>query len=136
MATIIGLMAATGLRPAEIYRLGPGQVDLDSAHLAVMHSKHGKRRQIPLHVTTVDGLGPLKPPERPEFHRPAGAGFFLTASSRDLTSELAAGCFRHLVRTAGIDRAMSAAPRPGWATYATASRCIPSARLAPSRSPV
>jgi hypothetical protein len=39
------------------------------------------------------------------FTDPAGAGFFLTAAGRDLTSELAAGCFHRLVRTAGIDRA-------------------------------
>ena len=105
MATVIGLMAATGLLPGEIYRLGCDHVDLDGSHLAVMHSKHGKSRQIPLHATTVDALGRYARPRVRSFTDPAGSGFFLTASGSDLTSEVAARCFRRLVRSAGIDPA-------------------------------
>ena len=48
--------------------------------LAVMHSKHGKSRQIPLHPTTVDALGRYARLRDRTFADPAGAGFFLTAS--------------------------------------------------------
>jgi hypothetical protein len=97
MAAIIGLMAATRLRP-ERYTASAAVRSTSTARLAVMHSKHGNSRQIPLHPTTVDALGPLSPPERDRsFTDPAGARFFLTASGGDLTSELAAGCFRRLV---------------------------------------
>ena len=105
MATVIGLMAATGLRPGEIYRLGRDHVDLAAARLAVMHSKHGKSRQLPLHPTTIDALGRYARLRDRSFVDPAGAGFFLTASGSDLTSEVVAPCFRRLVRTAGIDPA-------------------------------
>lgn len=105
MATVIGLMAATGLRPGEIYRLGRDHVDLGAGRLAVMHSKHGKSRQIPLHATTVDALGRYAHLRDRSFADPAGSGFFLTASGSDLTSEVVARCFRRLVRTAGIDPA-------------------------------
>ena len=105
MATVIGLMAATGLRPGETYRLGRDHVDLAAGRLAVMHSKHGKSRQIPLHTTTIDALGRYARLRDGSFTDPAGSGFFLTASGSDLTSEVAARCFRRLVRTAGIDPA-------------------------------
>lgn len=103
MATVIGLMAATGLRPGEIYRLGRDHVDLGAGRLAVMHSKHGKSRQIPLHATTVDALGRYAHLRDRSFADPAGSGFFLTASGSNLTSEVVARCFRRLVLTAGID---------------------------------
>lgn len=55
-ATLIGLLAATGLRPGEAYRLDRSHVDLDTGQLAVIASKAGRSRQIPLHPTTVDAL--------------------------------------------------------------------------------
>lgn len=54
--TLIGLLAATGLRPGEAYRLDRSHVDLDTGQLAVIGSKAGRSRQIPLHRTTVDAL--------------------------------------------------------------------------------
>ena len=47
VATLVGLMSATGIRPGEALRLERGHVDLDAGQLAVMHSKFGKSRQLP-----------------------------------------------------------------------------------------
>jgi integrase/recombinase XerD len=97
------LMAATGLRPGEVYRLGRDHVDLDTRRLAVMHSKQGKSRQIPLHPTTVDSLGRYARLRDRSLTHASGTGFFLTASGSNLTSEVVTGCFRRLVRSSGIN---------------------------------
>ena len=54
--TLIGLLAATGLRPGEAYRLDRSHVDLATGQLAIIGSKAGRSRQIPLHPTTVAAL--------------------------------------------------------------------------------
>lgn len=55
-ATLIGLMAATGLRTAEARRLDRGDVDLATGMLAVRYSKYGKSRYLPLDPTTTGAL--------------------------------------------------------------------------------
>lgn len=50
--TLIGLMAATGLRTAEARQLDRDDVDLIHGTLTVRCSKYGKTRQIPLHPST------------------------------------------------------------------------------------
>lgn len=55
-ATLIGLMAATGLRTGEARRLDRGDVDLATAILTVRDSKFGKTRQVPVGATTVAAL--------------------------------------------------------------------------------
>lgn len=47
--TLIGLLAATGLRPGEALALDDGDVDLDSGILTVRMTKFGKTRFVPLH---------------------------------------------------------------------------------------
>jgi integrase len=50
--TLIGLLAATGLRPGEALKLDVKDVDLASSVLAVRESKFGKSRLVPLEQTT------------------------------------------------------------------------------------
>jgi integrase/recombinase XerD len=102
MATVIGLMAATGLRPGEVYRLGRNHVDFDDAQLRVMHSKHGKSRQVPLHPTTVTALRRYAQLRDRAFAEPTSDGFFLTAQGTDLRSELVTGTFRRLLNAVPI----------------------------------
>jgi integrase/recombinase XerD len=56
MATFLGLLAATGIRPGEAYRLNRSHVDLEAGELAVLNSKFDKSRVLPLHRTTVAAL--------------------------------------------------------------------------------
>ena len=56
MATLIGLMASTGLRPAEVRRLDRGDVDLAAGQITVWHSKSGRSRRLPVHDSTVEAL--------------------------------------------------------------------------------
>ena len=54
--TLLGLIAATGLRLSEALRLTCGDVDPDGGMLTVRQTKFTKSRLVPLHPTTVRAL--------------------------------------------------------------------------------
>jgi integrase len=55
-ATVIGLLAVTGLRIGEAARLDHGDVDLGSGVLTIRDSKFAKSRAVPVHLTTAEAL--------------------------------------------------------------------------------
>lgn len=55
-ATLIGLLACTGLRVSEALRLQVGDVDLVDGLLHIRESKFRKSRLVPLHPTAVEAL--------------------------------------------------------------------------------
>lgn len=54
--TLIGLLAATGLRPGEALKLDVGDVDIEGGVLAVRESKFRKSRFVPLERSTAAAL--------------------------------------------------------------------------------
>ena len=54
--TLIGLLAATGMRVSEAIKLDDSDIDSDQAVLLVRESKFNKSRYVPLHDSTVDAL--------------------------------------------------------------------------------
>lgn len=56
MRTLIGLLAATGLRPGEAVRLKRHEVDLSNGVITIYHSKGWSQRCVPLTSSTVDAL--------------------------------------------------------------------------------
>ena len=55
-ATLIGLLAVTGIRVGEAIALNRGDVDLTGGHLVVRHGKFDKTRELALHPSTVEAL--------------------------------------------------------------------------------
>jgi hypothetical protein len=55
--TIIGLLAATGMRIAEATGFQRGDLDTAEAVIIVRHAKFGKSRLVPLHASTLTALG-------------------------------------------------------------------------------
>jgi integrase len=55
-ATLIGLLAVTGMRVGEAIALDRGDVDLVTGRLVVRHGKFGKTRELVLHHSTVQAL--------------------------------------------------------------------------------
>jgi integrase len=55
-ATLIGLLAVTGIRVGEAIALDRGDVDLAAGRLIVRHGKFGKTRELALHASTVEAL--------------------------------------------------------------------------------
>lgn len=56
MATLIGLLAATGLRIGEVLRLNQSDVDWQQSVLNIHRSKFRRSRLVPLHVSTTRAL--------------------------------------------------------------------------------
>lgn len=56
LATLIGLMAATGLRPGEALALELDDVDLRTQVLIIRRTKFGKSRLVPIHDSTRNAL--------------------------------------------------------------------------------
>jgi len=56
LKTLIGLLAATGLRPGEAATLEDRDVDLRAGVLIIRESKFGKSRQVPVHESTAVAL--------------------------------------------------------------------------------
>ena len=78
LETLIGLLAATGLRPGEAMGLKTSDVDLQSQVLIVRESKFGKSRQVPIHPTTVAALKRYAQ-ERDRVVRNSGISFFFVS---------------------------------------------------------
>ncbi len=55
-ATLIGLLAVTGMRVGEVIKLDHPDVDLPAGRLLVRNAKFGKTRELTLHPTTVAAL--------------------------------------------------------------------------------
>ena len=55
-ATLIGLLAVTGMRMGEAIALDRGDVDLEHGLLLIRHGKFDKARELTLHPTTVTAL--------------------------------------------------------------------------------
>jgi len=100
MATLIGLLAATGIRPGEAYRLDRADVDLGTGELSVLNSKFGRSRILPLHSTTVKALRRYST-ER-DRARPTERAFFLTRRGLRIKDGQASTAFRELLVAASI----------------------------------
>ena len=110
-ATLIGLLAVTGLRVGEAIRLDRADLDPHDGTLTIRMSKFGKSRLVPLHPTTLAVLRRyLARPDRPRPGTPTAALFASGAGTR-LRYCAVNRTFLKLVGQAGL-RARSAACRP------------------------
>ena len=109
--TLIGLLAATGLRIGEALALDVTDVDWRDGVLIVRDGKHNRSRQVPLHTGTVDALRGYARLRDDHFPQPRSAAFFVTRSGRRVSYGTIREHFEHLVRAAGL-RPRSARCRP------------------------
>lgn len=100
-ATLIGLMACTGLRTGEVRNLRTGDVDLEHALLRVRHSKNRPLRLVPIHETTVRALRFYERQRNTHFPLPASDHFFLNKLGGPV-SRCVVDNFARLRRRAGI----------------------------------
>jgi integrase len=78
LETLIGLLAATGLRPGEAAALEIDDVDLQAEVLVIRESKFGKSRQVPIHPSTVAALKRYAR-QRDQIIRNPGSSFFFVS---------------------------------------------------------
>ena len=110
-ATLIGLLAVTGLRVGEAIALDRNDIDTAAGLLTVRHGKFGKARLVPLHPTSIAALqGYLHQRDRRGPATGTAAVFVSQAGTRLLYCNVHA-TWKRLVDQAGL-RPRSASCRP------------------------
>jgi integrase len=112
-ATLIGLLAVTGMRPGEAVGLDRQDVDLKNSMVAVRAGKQKKQRELPLHTTTVNALRDYARLRDACIREPSTPAFFVSARGRRMGREELNRTFMKLVCEVGLDgRGARARPRP------------------------
>jgi integrase len=110
--TLVGLMAATGIRRCEAISLDRDNVDLHGGLLTIRNSKFNKARQLPLHPSTVAALRAYSRTRDRLRPQPKAASFFVSTVGTRLLSRGVCKTFRQLVDDVGLQpRAGSVPPR-------------------------
>lgn len=102
--TLIGLLAATGMRPGEACRLSVNDVDLTDGVIQVLDTKFGKSRLVFIHPTTVEELRQYLQIRRTWVGADAAdcRTVFLNARRRALKPEALSRTFTQVAAAAGI----------------------------------
>lgn len=102
--TLIGLLAATGMRPGEACHLTLSDIDLANGVVQVLETKFGKSRLVFLHPTTATVLGHYLQ-VRHDWVGPTARAcptFFVNSRREALNPEALGVTFRRVVAAAGI----------------------------------
>ena len=110
-ATLLGLLAATGMRVSEALALDGDDVDWDRELLTIRSSKFGKSRHVPLHRSTLAALRDYaRQRDRLRPHRRSPA-FFLSSTGTRVIHQNFQHVFLRLLRLTGLDRGRGRRPR-------------------------
>jgi integrase len=123
--TLIGLLAVTGMRPAEALALDRQDADLRHGVLHVRAGKQNKQREVPLHHSTISALREYARLRDVRFPAPRTPAFFIAARGGRMARGELNQTFAKLVRQAGLDgRGARARPRPYDLRHAFAVRTL------------
>jgi integrase/recombinase XerD len=110
-ATLIGLLASTGMRISEALTLDDDDIDWTRELLTIRSSKFGKSRHVPLHQTTLTALREyVRHRDRLRPHRRCPAFFVSTKGGRVVIQNFQL-TFLQLVDRIGLDRGRHRRPR-------------------------
>jgi len=109
--TLIGLLAATGMRVGEAIRLDRGDIDCAQGVLTIRESKFGKTRIVPVLDSTLTALEHYARSRDRLCPRPASANFFLSMTGTRLIYRIVQQNFRRLCDRAGIGARAERPPR-------------------------
>lgn len=112
-ATLIGLLAVTGMRVGEVISLDLDDIDWSEGSLTIRASKFGKSREVVLHQTTVEALRNYSERRQQFRPRPRTPAVFISLAGTRLIYNNVHFTFHELVEQAGIGpRAPRCRPRP------------------------
>jgi len=109
--TLIGLLAATGLRVGEAIRLDCDDIDWTEGVLVVRRSKFGKSRQVPLQPSTAQALQEYARRREELCPHPSSESFFVSLRGTRIIYECVQPTFRRLCAGAGVGAAGPRTPR-------------------------
>jgi integrase len=111
-ATLIGLMACTGLRITEALTLQAGDVDLDAGVLTVRQTKFHKSRLVPLHPSATRSLRDYAAARARHRPAPRDTTFFVSDAGRRLPYGTVRQTFHRLLRGTMPGAASTGRARP------------------------
>ncbi len=103
-STLIGLLAATGMRVGEALNLDDPDVDRARSLVVIRGAKFNKTREVPIHASTMvalDAFARRRDRLRPHRRNP---GFFLSASGARVTYGRFRIAFRRIVQGSELDK--------------------------------
>lgn len=110
--TLIGLLAVTGIRIGEAIRLDRSDIDIDRSLLTVRDSKNEKRREVPLHTSTMAALAAYGADRDRHIRSASGDSFFVSTLGSRLHPLTIGQVWRRLIASAEITpRGERARPR-------------------------
>jgi integrase/recombinase XerD len=109
--TLIGLLAASGLRIGEAIKLDRNDVDWAQGVLLIRESKFGKSRLVPLHASSIQALQSYAQRRDQLQSRPKEPSFFVSLASKRLVYAVVSQTFRQLIDAAGIGAGAPFPPR-------------------------
>lgn len=109
--TLIGLLAATGLRVGEAIRLDRHDIDWSDGVLLVRRSKFGKSRQVPLTPTSVQALQAYARRREQLCPHPRSESLFVSLRGTRIIYECVQPTFRTLCNSTGVGSGAAHPPR-------------------------
>jgi integrase/recombinase XerD len=109
--TLIGLLAASGLRIGEAIKLDRSDIDWNDGVLLIRESKFGKSRLVPLHPGSISALHAYDELRERLQPRPLEPSFFVSLARKRLLYAVVSQAFRRLVDHAGIGVGAPSRPR-------------------------
>jgi integrase len=107
-ATLVGLLAATGLRVGEALALDGADIDWQVGMLIVRQSKFRKTRLVPAHASVVDHLRQYQEARDRVHPAPLTSAFFVSERGRRLPYPTVRMVFRRLCEQIGLHGSASA----------------------------
>lgn len=108
--SVIGLLAATGMRVGEVIRLDRADLCPTDARLLIRESKFGKSRMVPLHPSVLDALQRYAR-LRDDVHPRPTTAFFVSTRGNRMVYPTVQAVFRNLCDGAGIGADAPSRPR-------------------------
>jgi integrase len=109
--TLIGLLAATGMRISEAIKLDVADVDRQEGVLLVRESKFNKSRYLPVHASTLDALECYARERERLCPGPRDPSFFVSLRRRRLDDCAVHATFRRLCDATGVGAGAPFPPR-------------------------
>jgi integrase/recombinase XerD len=100
--TLLGLLAVTGMRISEVVSLDRQDVDMAKGMISIRHSKFGKSRLIPIHLTVQSKLEAYETLKNTLIPSPQTSSFLISEGGRRLTKGIAEYTFVKLSRQVGL----------------------------------
>jgi integrase/recombinase XerD len=109
--TVIGLLAATGMRVGEAVRLDRGDIDWADGVLMIRESKFGKSRQVPVLPSTLAALGRYADVRDELCQHPTTASFFVSVRDTRVSYPVIQQVFGRLCSAADVGAGSDIRPR-------------------------